>query len=95
MPTPHLQPNRYRRNTPNGMHYVPAIQDAVPMTMAALKRIWPTEDHELVAGEEITLRQVEPGEKSVLQEIVDREAPSLSMGKVVTVTFLGWGKAGK
>ena len=75
------------------MHYVPAIQDAVPMTMAALKRIWPTEDHELVAGEEITLRQVEPGQESVLQQIVDREErkTGAGMGKVVSVTFLQWG----
>jgi len=93
VPTPHLQPNRYRRTTPNGMHYVPAIQDAVPMTLAALKRIWPTKDHELVAGEEITLRQVEPGQESVLQQIVDREESKTGpgMGKVVSVTFLQWG----
>jgi len=93
VPTPHLQPNRYRRNTPNGAKYVPAIQDAIPMTMAALKRIWPTENHELVAGEEITLRQVEPGQESVLQQIVDREERKTGpgMGKVVSVTFLKWG----
>jgi len=98
VPTPHLQTNNYKMKYNGGEFYKSAKTDAIPMTLAALQRIWldpdqPTQPRQLKEGDEITLRKPDPGQKSLLQEIVNREGEG--MGKIEKVTFLGWGAEGK
>ena len=69
------------------------------MTNDSLQRIWPTADTELVVNQTIVLKAKDKkkGEESVLQNLVDEEgrAKKRDLGKVVSVTFRGWGKDGK
>ena len=69
------------------------------MTVKSLERIWGWPPIDLKAGQKITLHKPEGG--SVLQRIVDKETRDnkalgkRTLGKVKSVTFLGWGQASK
>ena len=66
------------------------------MTMVSLQRIWPTKYTDLAVDQTIVLEPKPKGE-SVLQNLVDKEgkAKKRDLGKVISVTFRGWGKDGK
>jgi len=103
VPTPHLQLNKYRiiaDSEKAGHGWVTAIQDATAMTVDSLERIWGWPPIDLQPGQVINL-QAKPRGGSLLQGLVDKETRDnkglgkKTLGKVKSVTFLGWGQASK
>jgi len=103
VPTPHLQLNKYRITADSekaGHGWVKALQDATAMTVDSLERIWGWPPIDLQPGQVINL-QAKPRGGSLLQGLVDKETRDnkglgkKTLGKVISVTFLGWGQASK
>ena len=76
------------------------MQDATEMTVASMQRIWGWPPIDLQPGQVINL-QAKPRGGSLLQGLVDKETRDnkalgkRTLGKVISVTFHGWGQASK